>query len=132
MRKFCILFLTSPLLWTGVWGLYLLLVIVFSLIPLSLPQTVPSGDKILHFLTYAGLAMLWPRKHAQGLRAAFWAALVGALLELGQGILPTGRYMEFWDVVANALGALLGVFLLWIGQKIWPRLQNFGGRHDLG
>ena len=30
-------------------------------------------------------------------------------LEIGQGVLPTGRFMDLWDALANALGAGLGL-----------------------
>lgn len=112
---------------TLVWACYLLAIIVLSLIPVTLPQTAAQEDKILHFLAYGGLAALWPHWHARGPRAACWAALVGAVLEVAQGVLPTGRCMDAWDAVANALGAVLGASMIWVGRDAWERIKPGGG-----
>lgn len=115
---------------TLVWGVYLLAVVVLSLAPVAMPQTVDHGDKLMHFLAYAGLAALWPRHLATGARAVFWAAAVGVVLEVGQGVLPTGRFMDPRDALANAAGAALGAILAWFaGQgRGWRTTDGGGGR----
>lgn len=115
--------------WTVVWGGYLLAVAVLSLMPVAIPQTVAHGDKLMHFLAYAGLAALWPRHLATGARAVLWAAAVGVALEAGQGVVPTGRFPDAWDALANAGGATLGASLTWLGGK-WrgSPVVGVGGR----
>ncbi len=115
---------------TIVWGGYLVAVIILSLMPVAVPQTVVHGDKLMHFLAYAGLAALWPRWLGHGPWAAFWASVVGVALEVGQGVLPTGRYMDSQDALANALGASLGVSLMWLGRtwRGWTEATISGGR----
>lgn len=98
------------------WGLYLVAIIVFSLLPAQLPSGVENQDKVLHFCTYALLTIFWPQHFGPSFIHIFWMASgLGVLLEFGQGILPTGRSMEIGDMVANTLGAALGL----VGRKLW-------------
>jgi VanZ family protein len=93
-------------LWTG----YLLALIVGSLLPVHLPQTVDHGDKVMHLLAYVILVLTWPRTWAASPVTMFClAAGLGLVLEIGQGVLPTGRFMDIWDALANALGVGLGL-----------------------
>ena len=95
-------------------GIYLLLLIYFSLMP-TVPSPAEVSDKILHFIAYGGLTALaaaaWPRL------ALLWLLLgvsaVGALLELMQGLLSIGRTASFGDQLANMSGAALAL-LIWI------------------
>ena len=116
---------------TIVWGVYLLAIVVLSLSPVAIPQTVAHGDKLMHFLAYAGLAALWPRHLAIGARVVLWAAAIGVALEVGQGVLPTGRLMDAHDALANVGGAVLGASLAWLKGQWRGRLQvtsSGGGR----
>lgn len=92
------------------WAGYLLALIAGSLFPVHLPQTVEQGDKAMHVLAYALLVLTWPRgwNISQPIRFGLAAGL-GLLLEIGQGALPTGRFMDPRDALANALGAGLGL-----------------------
>jgi VanZ family protein len=76
-------------------------------------------DKAGHLAAFCVLAILWylvltgylPRSNT------FWITLVltvifGACTELGQYFVP-GRDVEFFDFVANALGATLGSALMY-------------------
>lgn len=100
----------APLFHQWLWTGYLLALIVGSLLPVHLPQTVEHGDKAMHVLSYALLVLTWPRgwNTSQPIRFGLAAGL-GLLLEIGQGVLPTGRFMDLWDALANALGAGLGL-----------------------
>jgi glycopeptide antibiotics resistance protein len=64
----------------------------------------------MHLLAYAVLVLTWPRgwKTSQPIRFGLAAGL-GLILEIGQDVLPTGRFMDLWDALANALGAGLGL-----------------------
>lgn len=93
-------------------------VIVGSLLPASSPVMtavgkLPLTDKALHFLAYLTLATLAVLARP-GLRVALalavGLALLGAVLELAQNLVP-GRTPELLDEAANVLGVLCGIFL---------------------
>ena len=103
----------------------------------STPQTYLPGwtgvinDKVVHALEYAILAILCYRafQHAAGPGLAEYAGflgIVGAILfgisdELHQYYVPL-READPWDIVANAVGSLVGV-TSW--RQIRPRLHFF-------
>jgi VanZ family protein len=92
------------------WAVYLLALITASLLPVHLPQTVDHGDKVMHILAYALLVLTWPGDWISSRAVRFGlAGGLGLVLEIGQGVLPTGRFMDCWDALANALGAGLGL-----------------------
>ena len=111
--------------------LYLLLLALVSLLPNSSLPTIPdwtslfSPDKVAHFAAYALLALLlsaeaYPRKRMGGIGLAILAAaLFGAALEFLQAVIGTGRSFDPVDMVANALGALLGGLLATLVAKLW-------------
>lgn len=101
-------------LWQALsWGL-LLTVVSLSLLPL--PHSgidVPEGDKWMHLLAYASLALCfgqWARDARQRLIQAAGLISLGGVLEWLQGL--TGyRQADLLDLFANALGVLIGAGL---------------------
>ena len=89
--------------------IWLLGIVVVSLVP-STGASFWNVDKIGHFLSYAGLAVLiclnFDGTKAR-LGALVGAVALGAVLELGQSYVP-GRDMSLLDETANALGVLAG------------------------
>jgi VanZ family protein len=78
---------------------------------------IPYFDKIGHFGMYAVWTFLFLQALSSGegmtLKKAFWMTLItgivaGVLLEYGQYFMAQGRSFELADMVANALGALIG------------------------
>jgi VanZ family protein len=78
---------------------------------------IPYFDKIGHFGMYAVWTFLFLRALSTGegmsLKKAFWMSLIigtltGVVLEYGQYFMAQGRSFELADMVANALGALIG------------------------
>ncbi|OHD17488.1 MAG: hypothetical protein A2087_06970 [Spirochaetes bacterium GWD1_61_31] len=106
--------------------LALLTISVASLLPLSAPG-LPGGDKIHHFLAYACLGGLlaigWWRRRRLSLLLGGWLGLTlyGGLIELAQGY--TGRFPEWFDVLANASGALCGLSAGLVARGWLVRLQ---------
>lgn len=95
-------------LWYACGAGLLVVVAVLSLLPVP---DVGVGDKLSHLLTYAVLGgwfgLLVTRPAGLGLVFAGLLAY-GALIELLQGM--TGyRYAEWGDLLANAIGLLLGL-----------------------
>jgi VanZ family protein len=104
------------------------------------PQQQPlfSKDKLLHFSAYAGLAFLFVtvaqirRSTIPGLRrrplpiAALWllAVTAGFLDEITQPL--TARDFEWWDWVADILGATAGIFFgIVAGRRFWPVAEAY-------
>jgi VanZ family protein len=101
------------LAWVG----YALALTVCSLAPVDLSGAPEHGDKVMHFLAYCLLVLLWPPAWL-GLAGRFaLAAALGLGIEIAQGVLPTGRFADPLDALANALGAALGVGIV----RLWAR-----------
>lgn len=94
------------------WAAYVLVLIVGSLIPVDMSGAPEQSDKAVHFLAYGLMAFFWPVSWRRSFLAAFClSAGLGLLLEFGQGVLPTGRFFDPWDALANAVGAAIGVYV---------------------
>jgi VanZ family protein len=100
---------------------YMLLIWVLSSIPQQFNfDYVPFRDKGVHFVEYGTLAALlvhafrgtWPSLRAPSLFFAAWSATVlwGLLDEIHQAFVP-GRVADVRDVLADALGGLIGAAL---------------------
>lgn len=95
---------------------------LFLLPSSDLPKVnLPAGtDKVVHLAIYLGFAFLWQlylfRKNGKLSRFHILMLLVGSLLygiiiEVLQGLLTTSRSPDIWDVAANMVGTLLGIFV---------------------
>ena len=104
MRENTVIFLHSFL-----WAAYVLALAVGSLAPVDMSGAPEQSDKLLHFLAYGLMVFFWPAHWKSFRFSSFWlAAGLGLLLEIGQGVLPTGRFMDIFDVAANVAGAGIG------------------------
>lgn len=124
--------MTDPreLRWRPAWiaGGFVLVAIVafFGLIPsVSLPRTGIS-DKVEHALAYVLLAvwfggLMAPSKH---FRLGLTLVAFSILIELLQGFMGLGRSADAEDVVANAIGVVLGLGLCALGARRWPFLAE--------
>lgn len=102
--------------WLAVWIAGMLLGVYLSLRPVPpVAPAVPHLDKLIHAGGYAALAMfaacLFDGRARLRALAGVW--LLGAAIELAQGLLPTGRLMEAADLLANSAGIILGSALCW-------------------
>lgn len=107
------------------WGL-VATVITLSIIPS--PPEVGGSDKLHHLLAYGMLMGWFGQLYRQPRVRIFWFigfVVMGITLEVIQG-LGGVRYFEYADMVANALGALIGwalsrgrggAILGWIEQR---------------
>ena len=106
-------------------GVVAILILVLTLIPGESVPDAPGGDKLHHLLAFAALVFpvvaVWPR-------AAVWvvpaAILFGAAIEVIQPFV--GRHGEWADLLANALGALIGAGLGWLAHGALRRIIGWG------
>ena len=101
------------------WAAYVAAVIAGSLVPVDLSAAPDQSDKALHFLAYGLMVFFWPAGWTGSLLTPFrLAAGLGLLLETAQGLLPTGRFMDPWDMAANAAGAGAGAAALVLRSRM--------------
>lgn len=105
--------------WTAFFWTLLILFLSFKS-PSNIPNiTIPNIDKVVHFMFYFVFVFLWYRylfyikktenKHAFLL--VLMAVVVGVLIELGQGYFTLTRQADVFDVIANSLGSIGGIFI---------------------
>lgn len=115
--------------------LYTLALLTVCLITLrNLPNIgVSHGDKIFHFLAYCVFTLLWfytfvlkfewPKKKAI-LVAVSGAVLYGILIEVLQGSVTISRSFDYYDALANSLGAIITSLILMAKNRIRPNVHQ--------
>lgn len=108
-------------------GTVAIVIFVFSIIfaPAAPPDPGPFWDKRLHFAAYAAFATTMAYATAQSeirgrprvIAVIGLAVLYGIAIEMLQAPL-TNRYFSYADMVANALGALLGLTYLALETRL--------------
>jgi VanZ family protein len=110
------------------WALGVVLVVlatIVCLIPIpEMPPSLDLNDKVSHLIGHGTLALYFA-----GLipRRSWWKIfglllLFGIAIEFAQYAMHAGRHADVRDVIANALGAALGLALAWCGLSRWPEL----------
>jgi VanZ family protein len=110
------------------WGLGVLLVvaaIVVCLVPgQELPGAFEMNDKVSHLVGHGTLALyfagLTPRR--SWWKIFLFLLVLGSLIEYAQYAMHMGREGDPRDVVANSIGAILGLGVGWAGLARWPEL----------
>lgn len=98
-------------LWLACGVAIALIIVVLSVWDVQTLDAPSGSDKLMHLLAYAVLAgWFCAMAPAAWLRCALAALALGVVLELVQSQLPT-RQFEWADMVADGVGALLGVGL---------------------
>ena len=104
---------------------YTLILVLLSLISvpdLGLPRfKLLELDKLIHFIMYLIFALIWGLKienfSERKIEISTYLILFGLGLEILQHVLPFGRYFDLGDFVANCIGVLFGVFILYYLKK---------------
>ncbi len=84
---------------------------------------LPHEDKLVHFVFYFFAVVLGvlcltersrERRNSKGLivPVIVFSIIYGIVVEGLQWIMPFGREADFWDILANSLGAILGGLLI--------------------
>lgn len=83
-----------------------------SLLPGSeMPERLP-WDKFNHFVGYGGLALLTALAGVPALRAFAVVVSYGIAIEYAQLLVPLRSGGDWWDILANSLGAAVALLLL--------------------
>lgn len=104
-----------PRAWLALWWLAVLGTLVVCLIP---PPSIPlpeNSDKVEHFLAYfllaASAVQIYQRR-----AALVWAAVglvaLGIGIEFAQGALTVNRMADAMDALANSVGVLAGMAIV--------------------
>lgn len=83
----------------------------------QMPQNLP-WDKLNHFAGYAVLAILAGLAGWRGLPGWIGVAAYGVVIEFAQIAVPGRLGADPADMLANALGAALGLGMLWAGRCV--------------
>lgn len=91
----------------------------------SVPKIkIIGNDKTIHFLFYLVFVILWglARKktyfnHKYVLFIVISAVSYGIIIEVLQGVLTSTRQADFYDVLANTAGAIVGSVILFVVKK---------------
>ena len=103
--------LESQTLRRTAFGAYLTLTLVLLFTPVAsgLPvEYFTWFDKVVHFVMFAGLALLWYWNVGSITLVVLFAVALAGVTELLQGFLPY-RSTDIWDFIAGAGGALAGI-----------------------
>ncbi|WP_069132505.1 VanZ family protein [Rhodohalobacter halophilus] len=84
-------------------------------------------DKVGHFMMFFswtlvfGLLYLSKKPARTNLGVIFFTgALFGIAIEVLQGVLPFGRSIDFYDAIADLMGAATATFILFLVKKYLP------------
>lgn len=107
------------------WSVWTALIFLACFIPGSeVPKVkIPLVDKWVHFLLFAVFSFLWLCAYktitfSKLLLVFLTSVLLGWMVELIQGSgLVRGRAYEFNDIVADAIGGLIGVVIFYILER---------------
>ena len=99
--------------------IFLLSTVFGAKVPNPMPELI-SPDKLGHLLAYFVLSVsfLWAFAQTKQLnrRLAFWVVITcasyGIVLEFVQFAFFPERYFEWWDMLANLVGALLAILII--------------------
>ena len=93
-----------------------------------------NSDKIVHLLVYVFFVFLWfgffyltiEKQSFKGalLKSVLLAVSYGILIEILQGVATDSRSADFNDLLANCIGVLVGVFLIFLIKTPLMQLKS--------
>ena len=112
----------SPSLWRLLAIGWTIIMLIGCLAPHDqIPSDINTwNDKSLHILIFAPFTLLWMLTGVRVGYALVAGLLFGTLIEGLQYALPINRSADWKDVVADCIGAALGVGLAIVWQRLFP------------
>jgi len=110
------------------WALGVIIVVAAVIVCLvpgqELPKAFEYNDKVSHITGHGLMAIYFSGLVA---RRSWWKIfvfllLLGTAIEIAQYSMHAGREGDWRDVVANSLGAVVGLAVGWIGLARWPQV----------
>ncbi len=117
-------------LWWGLGWALVLFVLYGTLAPSPYVPDLHANDKLEHMGAFFGMTawfggLVSRRRYAA---LAFWMLLLGALIEVAQGVMGFGRDADMWDFCADSIGVAAASMLVYLGLGSWTsRLERFLG-----
>lgn len=94
------------------------LVTIGSLMPIDGPdiESFINYDKVVHVIFYLVMTYLLLKSISRNGSYIILIAIVicsgyGILMEVLQGALDLGRYFDYYDIIANIIGSLIGALI---------------------
>jgi VanZ family protein len=104
------------LFWIALFGSYVLAVLPQE----EVPRLTPFNDKGNHFIAFAVLTTLLLYAYRIRYLSSFgWMLSYGIFIEISQ-LFTINRNSELLDVVADSIGALIGILLYRLIRKFYP------------
>jgi glycopeptide antibiotics resistance protein len=93
-------------------------------------STIISIDKVVHLIIYAGFFVLWAlaldyHKKIDLYKLLAVSIAFGIIIEILQVKMSLGRQYEFDDILANAVGSVLGLYLMPFIRRKLPLLKKY-------
>ena len=87
-----------------------------------------ATDKVAHFTAFAVVSALWMLR-CKAPNATFWVLMggimLGAGIEVEQGLWIEGRAADSWDLMADTVGTLVGINCVGIYRNwTWMKRQS--------
>jgi glycopeptide antibiotics resistance protein len=111
--------------WWAVGALLVVVATIICLVPFAeIPQELGLHDKMSHLIGHGTLALyfagLVPKR--RWWKIFVFLLLFGITIEFAQYYMHAGRNGDPRDVIANSMGAALGLLLAQCGLARWPEL----------
>jgi len=108
--------------------IWCLFIAVASLMPLGSDSIdlIPYQDKWIHWFCYTVLAYLGGKSLGSGrfqnnkwllLTVLIGASAYGFVIECLQGLFNTGRHFDYFDIIANIIGSMMGSLIYYLKRQ---------------
>lgn len=87
-------------------------------------ELVTFNDKFMHVVIFAPFALLWILAGFRMSSILIAGILFGGVIEALQYILPINRSADWIDLLADAVGTVVGVFMAWAVQKTYKTIDS--------
>ncbi|QDK82733.1 VanZ family protein [Spirosoma sp. KCTC 42546] len=87
-------------------------------------ELVTFNDKFMHVVIFAPFALLWILAGFRMSYVLVAGVLFGGLIEVLQYVLPINRSADWIDLLADAAGTVVGVFMAWAVHKTYKTIDS--------
>jgi VanZ family protein len=84
----------------------------------GLPHALTQSDKVMHLGIFLLFSILWRLAGYSSWRVIGAGIIYGMLIEVWQGVMPLNRSFDLYDALADTVGTLIGIGLVWLMGKL--------------